>query len=222
MSLTETLETHGVAPLPGGKVGSSLDSICAVTSLAKSTALASSGSETSALSVLVYRVTDPVDAGIIADLGVGRIYKDDLVVLHGGVLVDPVRVQYTKVGELASYLLLSNGLKITLKLKVVDTLVLGLTEYHTTVILTLTSSTTYTYADNNVSLLSLVTKTVSLVGTGGAVAANHLWSLTVLPGTNAEKETEGVTLLVTPKLFHVLVGSHTEKLSNLYQKGIKM
>ncbi len=219
MSLTETLETHGVAPLPGSEVRTSLDSVGAVTTLAKSTALASGRSEASALTVLVYRVADPVDAGIVTDLGVGRIYKDDLVVLHGSILIDPVRVQYTEIGKLTSNLLLGNGLKVTLELKVVDTLVLGLTEYHTTVILTLTSSTTDTYANNDISLLGLVTKTVGLVGTGRAVAANHLWSLTVLPSANAKKETEGVTLLVTPKLFHVLVGSHAEKLSNLKEKS---
>jgi hypothetical protein len=148
--------------------------------------------------VLVYGVTDPVDTRIISNLGMCGINKDDLIVLHGSILVDPVRVQNTEVGELTSNLLFSNGLKVSLELEVVDTLMLGLTENHTTMVLTLTSSTTDSNTDNNVSLLGLVTETVSLFGTGGTSTTDHLGALTVLPCTNAEEETECITLLVTP------------------------
>lgn len=193
-----------------------------MSTLAKTSGLASCRSKSAALTVLVDRVTDPVDTGVVTDLGVGRIDKNDLVVLHGSILVDPVRVEYTKIGELASYLLLSNRLKVSLELKVVDTLVLGLTEYHTTVILTLTSSTTDSDANNYVSLLSLVTKTVSLLGTGGLVATNHLRALAVFPCANTKKETESVTLLVTPKLFHVLVCSHIDELASSKKKIVRL
>jgi len=181
-----------------------------VSTLAESSGLASCRGKSTALTVLVYRVTDPVDTRIITDLRVGRIDKDDLIVLHGSVLVNPVRVEYAKIGELASDLLLCNRLKISLELKVVNTLVLGLTENHTTMVLTLTSSTTDSDTYNNVSLLCLVTKTVSLFGTSGLAHANHLRALTVLPCANTKEETEGITLLVTPKLFHVFVGSHSD------------
>jgi len=189
-----------------------------VSTLTETSGLASCRGESTALTVLVYRVTDPVNAGVITDLGVGRIDKDDLVVLHGSILVNPVRVKNAKVGKLASYLLLSNRLKVSLELKVVDTLMLGLTEDHTTVILTLASSTTDSDAYNYVTLLSLVTKTVSLLGTGGLAATDHLGALTVLPRANTKKETKGVTLLVTPKLFHVLVCSHIDELASAKRK----
>jgi len=183
-----------------------------VSTLAKSTRLASSRGKSTALSVVVDWVTDPVDTRIVTDLGVGWVYKNNFVIFHGCVLVNPVRVQYTKVGELASYLLLSNRLKVTLELEVVDTLVLWLSEYHTSVILTLASSTTYSNAYNYVSLLCLVSKTMSLLGTGWLAATNHLWALTVLPRSYTKKETKCITLLVTPKLFHVLVCSHICKI----------
>jgi len=169
-----------------------------VTGLAQSSGLPSSTGKSTALAVLVHRVAYPVDPRIIPDLSMGRIYKNNLIIFHGGILVDPVRVQNTKVGIHASHLLLSNGLKIPLKLKVVDTLMLGLTKDHTTVILTLAASTTNSDANYNISLLRLVSETVGLVRTGGLVAAYHLGALTVFPCADAEEETEGVSLLVTP------------------------
>jgi hypothetical protein len=52
--------------------------------------LLAGGCESSSLTVLMNRVTDPVDTRIVTDLGVGRIDKDDLIVLHGSILVNPV------------------------------------------------------------------------------------------------------------------------------------
>ena len=72
----------------------------------------------------------------------------------------------------------------------------------------LTSSTTDTATNDDISLLGLVAETVSLVGTGGAVHAGDLGALTVFPGANAEEEAEGVALLATPELFHVFVATH--------------
>ena len=160
--------------------------------------------------MLVHGVHNPVNTGVVADLLVRRINHNNFVVLHGGVLVDPVRVEYTKVGKFASGLLLSNALLITLRLNLPDTLVLGLTVDHTAVVGALAASTADTAADDDVSLLGLVAETVGLVGTGGTVHAGDLGALTVLPGADAEEETEGITLLVTPELFHVLVATHLE------------
>jgi len=104
-------------------------------------------------------------------------------------------------------------LKVTLELDLLDTLVLGLTENHTTVVRALASSTTDSDTDNNVSLLGLVSKTVSLLGTGRAVHTGDLGALTVLPSTDTKEETDSITLLVTPKLFHVFVATHLDKLN---------
>ncbi len=54
-------------------------------------------------------VADPVDAGIAADGLVEGVNKDDLVVLVGGVLGNPVRVQHTERGDQAAHTLLSNN-----------------------------------------------------------------------------------------------------------------
>ena len=206
--LTVTLELLHVPVEPGSTRTSSLDVVGTVSTLAKTTGLASSTGKSAAFPALVHGVDDPVDTGIVTDLGVGWIYKDDFVILHGGVLVDPVRVKNTQIAKFTSDLLLSNILEVTVELQMVDTLVLGLTEDHTTVVRTLTSSATDSAANDNVSLLGLVAKTVGLVGTSGTVDTADLGALTVLPSTDTKEETDGVTLLVTPELFHIFVATH--------------
>jgi hypothetical protein len=71
-------------------------------------------------------VDDPVDAGVAADGLVLGVDEDDLVVLVGRVLVDPVRVQDAQVGAAAADALLGGGLEGALVLQLVDTLVGGL------------------------------------------------------------------------------------------------
>ena len=71
-------------------------------------------------------VDDPVDAGILADGLVLGVNEDDLEVLVGGVLVDPVRVQDTEVTASLADTLLRNALKTSLRLQVVHTLADGL------------------------------------------------------------------------------------------------
>lgn len=75
---------------------------------------------------LVHRLADPVDAGIAADSLVLGIDEDNLVVLVGGVLVDPVRVQDTQVAAAATNTLLGSGTERALVLELVNTLVGGL------------------------------------------------------------------------------------------------
>jgi hypothetical protein len=75
---------------------------------------------------LVNGVADPVDAGIAADGLVLGVDKDDLEVLVGGVLVDPVGVQDTQVGATATDTLLSGSSESTLVFELVDTHVGGL------------------------------------------------------------------------------------------------
>lgn len=75
-------------------------------------------------------VTDPVDAGITTDGLVLGVDKDDLVVLVGRVLVDPVGVQDAQVSSAATNTLLSGGLESTLVLELVNTVVGGLACSH--------------------------------------------------------------------------------------------
>lgn len=92
----------------------------------ETSALLASGGKTTGFAVLVDWVDDPVDAGILADGLVLGVDEDDLVVLVGRILVDPVRVQDAQVGATTSNTLLGGGLERALVLELVNSLVGGL------------------------------------------------------------------------------------------------
>ena len=94
--------------------------------LVEATGLLAGGGETTSLAVLVNGVDDPVDARVDADGLVLGVNEDDLVVLVGRVLVDPVGVQDTQVGATTADTLLSGGLEGALVLQLVHSLVGGL------------------------------------------------------------------------------------------------
>jgi hypothetical protein len=130
--------------------------------------LLANGGKTTSLAVLVDRVDDPVDAGIATDSLVGGIDKDDLEVLVGSILVNPVGVQDTQISALAANTLLSGGLERALVLELVDTLVDGLTEGSTLGGGSLTVTAANTDTVDDITLLGLVAETTSLVRAGGA------------------------------------------------------
>jgi hypothetical protein len=113
-------------------------------------------------------VADPVDAGITADGLVLGVDTDDLEVLVGGVLVDPVGVQDAQVGAAAANTFLSGSTQSTLVLELVDTLVGGLAVGGTLGGRALATTAADTDAVDDVTLLGLVTETTGLVGTRGA------------------------------------------------------
>jgi hypothetical protein len=94
--------------------------------LVETAGLLAGGGEAAGLAVLVDGVDDPVDAGVDADGLVAGVDEDDLVVLVGGILVDPVGVQDAQVSAAAADTLLGGGLEGALVLELVDTLVGGL------------------------------------------------------------------------------------------------
>jgi hypothetical protein len=119
--LSVSLKVESVVSLPC----LSPTSCCLVVSvtLPQATRLLSCSGETARFTVLVDRVNDPVDARIAANSLVLRINENDLEVLVGRVLIDPVRVQDTQVGATASNTLLSSRLERSLVLELVHTLV---------------------------------------------------------------------------------------------------
>lgn len=100
-------------------------SSCLVVSMtfAQTTRLLASCGETSGFAMLVDGVDDPADARIAADGLVLRVDENNLEVLVGGVLVNPVRVENTQVGATTSDTFLSSRLEGSLVLELVHTLV---------------------------------------------------------------------------------------------------
>lgn len=115
---------QGVVSLPGLSAASG--GLVVAVALVETTGALAGGGKATSLAVLVDGVDDPVDAGVDADGLVAGVDEDDLVVLVGGVLVDPVGVQDAQVSAAATNTLLSGGLEGALVLELVDTLVGGL------------------------------------------------------------------------------------------------
>ena len=153
-----------------GLSAASLGLVVAV-ALVETTGLLAGGGETTRLAVLVDGVDDPVDAGVDADGLVLGVDEDDLVVLVGRVLVDPVGVEDSEVSAAAADTLLSGSLEGSLVLQLVDTLVGGLAIGGTLGSRALAATTADTDTVDNIALLGLVSETASLVQTGGARGA---------------------------------------------------
>jgi len=111
-------ERQGVLSLPGLSAAG-LGVVVSV-ALGNTTVVLAGGSETAKLTVLVDWVGDPVDASITTDGLVLGVDEDDLEVLVGRVLVNPVG---TQVGATATDTLLSDGTERALELELVHTLV---------------------------------------------------------------------------------------------------
>lgn len=118
-ALTISPVVFGVEPLPG--LSATSLGLGVEMALVDTTVLLASGSETAEFPVLVHGLCNPADAGIAADGLVLRVDKDDLIVLVGRILVDPVRVENAQVGAAAADALLSNGAEGALELELVHT-----------------------------------------------------------------------------------------------------
>lgn len=112
----------GVESLPG--LSATSGGLVELVTLVETSGLLASGGETAELSVLVHWLGDPVDAGIAADSLVLWVDEDDFVVLVGGVLVDPVRVEDSQVGAATTDTLLSDRTEGSLELELVHTIII--------------------------------------------------------------------------------------------------
>lgn len=209
-NLTVATEGEGVAALPGG-TSRTTNGLGKLVALSEAAALLASRSEATELAVLHGGLADPVHAGVATDSLVAGIDEDDLKVLVGGILVDPVRVQDTEIGAAAANTLLSNGLQVAGRLELVHTMAGGLAVNLALGDLALAATAADTDAVDDVALLGLVAETAGLVGARGAAGTVDNVQLTVLPAADTEDETEDIRLLLLVKLFNVLVGTHTTK-----------
>lgn len=104
--LTVTSQVQTVTTTPAGATGST-NGLGVAVALAQTTRTLSSGSETTKFTMLVHGVTDPVNVRVTTDSVMGGIDHDDLKVLMGSVLSNPVRVQHAQTSQPATDTFLS-------------------------------------------------------------------------------------------------------------------
>ena len=97
----------------------------------KTTVFATGCGKSTKLTVLMYRLADPVDTRIITDSSVSRVNKNHLKILVHSVLIYPVRVKNTQSTTFASNSLFSKTTKISSGLKLCDTLIHRLSIHNT-------------------------------------------------------------------------------------------
>ena len=118
--------------------------------------------------MLLDGVHDPVDLGVASNGRMCNIHHDHLEVLIGGVLAHPIRVEDSESPESTTHSLLSDGLKIPLRLLLLDrTRALGLTIGTSLSDGALPATTPHGNPVDDEALLGLVSKTAGLVRSGG-------------------------------------------------------
>ena len=142
--------------------------------------------ETSSLSMLMDGIADPVDSRIVSNRYVVRIDHDHLIVLESGILVDPVRVEYSEVHAGAARSLLGYRSQVAHEFKLVDTVILGLAEHYALVVRPLSATSAHSDAIDDVALLGLVSELVSLVSSSRFVDLLASLALSVLPRPDSE------------------------------------
>lgn len=170
----------------------------------QSSVLPACSRQSTQFTVLVYRVTDPVNACVVANSLVSRVYKNHFKILVDGILVDPVRVQHPKATAFASYTFFCQVSKVPCWLELGNTLIHWFAVHNTLVHRLFTATSADTHAVHNVSLLRLEAHATSFIRPAGSIQTNNAWQLPVFPASNAQKEAENIALLLFPKLFDVL------------------
>ena len=182
--------------------------VVVLVTLVDTSGLLTSGCQASGLTVLVNRVADPVVVRVSSNSLVEWADQDDLVVLVGGVLVDPVGVQDSQVGSATTNSLLSNSSQRSLELQLIDTLVGWLTVGSTLWNRSLSVTTSDSDSVDNETLLGLVTQSSSLVWSSWSWSSVDNVSLSVLPDSDSLQESENIRLLLSLQLCQVLVSTH--------------
>ena len=170
--------------------------------------LDTSGGKTSAFSVLLLVGDDPVDARISSDGLVEGVDHDHFVEFVGSILSHPVRVEDSQVSASLSNSFLSDGSVGSSRLELSDTLVDWLSVNDTLGNGLLSSSSSDSNSIDDISLLSLVAHLSGLLNSGRSGASVDGGELSVFPGSDSEHESQHIRLLLFPKFFQVLVGTH--------------
>lgn len=165
-------------------------------------------SHTSVLAVLLVRVADPVDPWIVPDAVVGRIDHDDLVVLVGSVLGNPIAVKHSQTTQCTSDPLFGSRTKVACRLKMINTDRCRLAGHNTFGNWSLTSTPSNTHSIDDITFLSLEAQFACLVRSRRLIDSMNDRKLPILPSSDPKNEVHKIRLFLPPKFLQILVSSH--------------
>lgn len=191
------MELESIAPSPSCTARTT-NSVVELVALSKATALAACRCQPSHLPVLVDWLGDPLGVRIPSDSLMEWINEDNLEEFVCGIFTNPVRIQDSQSPTVASSSLLSNRLKTSRKLQLVNTMMDRLAIGRTLRNRALAATTAHTNPIYDITLLGLVPQPARLVGPGGAGGPVQRRELAVLPAAHPEEEAHYIRLLLPP------------------------
>lgn len=205
--LAVTVELESIAPSPSGTARAT-NSVVELVALPKATALAACRRQPAHLPVLVDWLSDPLGVRVSSDSFMEWINEDNFEEFVCGIFTNPVRIQDPQGSTVASSSLLSNRLKASGKLQLVDTVIdrlaIGCTLRHRA----FAATPAHTNPIDDITLLGLVPQPARLIGPGGAGGPVQRRELAVLPAADSQEKAHHIRLLLPPQLLDVLVGTH--------------
>jgi len=136
-----------------------------VAPVVESSCFSSSRGQSPELSVFHCWSGDPVDSGVLPDGSVGWVHQNDLKKFEGGVLIDPVGIQNSKIGCTPSNSFFSNGFQVSFGFELVNTLAFWLSVHNSFTDGSLSSSSSHSHPENHISLLGFVAQSTCLIWT---------------------------------------------------------
>merc|ERR1719408_765294 len=176
--------------------------------LLEAATLAPRGRDTTHLAVLVGRVADPVDAGVVPDSFVRLVDHDHLEPAVAGILAAPVAVEHAETADLPADTLLRNAAEVPGRLHLVHAGVARLAVHDALRHHLLAAPTADPRPEHHVPLLRLVPEHARLFRARRARAAADRRQLPVLPRTQTKQEAHHIRLLLLPQLVQILVRTH--------------
>lgn len=177
------MELKSVAPSPGCTARPT-NGVVELVALSKATALTASRCQPTHLPVLVDWFGNPLGVGISSDSFMEWINEDNLKKFICGIFTNPVGIQDSQSSTMAPSSLLSNRLKASGKLQLVNTVVDRLAVGCTLRNWALATTAADTDPVNDITLLSLVSQPSRLIRPGGAGSPVQRRELAVLPAAD--------------------------------------
>ena len=192
-----TVDLESIAPSPSCTVKTT-NSVVELVALSKAMALVAYSCQPTHLPVLVDWFGDPLGARIPSDRLLEWINDDNLKELVCGIFSSPVRIQDPWSPTVAPSFLLSNKLKASGKLQLVNTmmdrLAIGCTLRNSAFAATM-MNTNLIYG---ITLLGLVSQPMCFIRSGRVGSPVEHRELAVLPAVHHEKEEHHIGLLLPP------------------------